>query len=78
MPNQPGQQSQVAGLPVFFGADSNGFYTTATFQNVYIYGSPLVVTLDPPVATIEEAGIPALLGLIGALTNGAVINPFGA
>jgi hypothetical protein len=71
---QPGQQSQVAGLPVFFGADADGFYTTAEFQNVSIYGSPLIVQLNPPVADVHEAGTPALLGLIAALANGAVIQ----
>lgn len=67
----------IAGLPVSFSFDSSGFYASALFENVYINGSPLVIYLDPPVATIDEVNAPALLlGLLAALANGATIRPF--
>lgn len=66
----------VAGLPATVGINGNGFYATVAFQNVFIHDSPLVVNLNPPVATIEEVGTPALLALIAALASGAVIMPF--
>jgi hypothetical protein len=65
----------IAGLPVTLSADASGFYATATFQNVTIDASPLVIHLDPPVATVTEVNAPALLlGLLAALANGAVIG----
>jgi len=64
----------VAGLPAKLKVNGYGYYATVAFQNVYIADSPLVVHLDPPVATIEEAGTPALLGLIAAIAGGAVIR----
>lgn len=65
----------IAGLPVTLRAEGEGFYTTALFENVIIYGSPLVVTLDPPVATVAEVNAPALLlALLGALASGAIIQ----
>ena len=66
---------QVAGLPARAGLNVNGLFATVAFQNVVIDGSPLVVHLDPPVASITQVGAPALLGLISALAAGAIINP---
>lgn len=65
----------IAGLPVEFTNDGSGFIVQAVFQNVYINGSPLVVYLDPPVASESEVNAPALLlALLAALANGAVIG----
>lgn len=68
---------QIAGLPARAGVNSNDFFVTVTFQNVVIDGSPLIVHLDPPVATIAQVSAPTLLALIVALGNGAVVLPFG-
>lgn len=65
----------IAGLPVTLSTDADGFYSTATFENVTIDASPVVIHLDPPVATVSEVNAPALLlGLLAALANGAIIS----
>jgi hypothetical protein len=72
-PNNP--EVRVAGLPVLLGVDGGGYYATATFQSVYVNSSPLIVYLDPPVATVAEVSLPGLLvALLGALANGAIIQ----
>jgi hypothetical protein len=64
----------VAGVPAEVAVDGNGFYVDVLFQNVTIDGSPLIVHLNPPVATIEQVSAPALLGLVTGLLNGAIIG----
>lgn len=66
---------QIAGIPASLQIRGDGFYVSATFQNVRINGSPVIVYLDPPVATVEEVNAPALLlGLVAAIANGAIIT----
>lgn len=67
---------EIAGLPARAGLNTNGLFATVTFQNVVVDGSPFVIHLDPPVASISQVGAPALLALIAALANGAIILPF--
>jgi len=67
---------EVAGLPARANINGDGYFVNVAFQNVFIAGSPLVVHLNPPVATIEEVGGAALLGLVAAIASGAVIRPF--
>lgn len=73
--NPTNPEVRVAGLPVVLGFNAVGFYATATFQNVFIDGSPVVFHFDPPVATIEEVSLPGLLVfLLGVLANGGSIS----
>lgn len=66
---------QVAGVPASVQVRGDGFYVSATFQNVRINGSPVVLYFDPPVATVEEIDAPALVrGLAEAIARGALIT----
>lgn len=66
---------QIAGLPARAGVNTEGYFATVVFESVFINGSPLVVTLNPPVATLDEVSLPATVGLANAILQGAVIQP---
>lgn len=73
--DQYGTTITVAGLPVKLYDDGNGFLITAVFQTVYISGSPVVAYFNPPITTVDDVNIPALvIFLATALLNGAVIG----